>query len=134
MKRTKFAKSVLTIALSLIMVFEMIVPFNLSAKAAGFAYEGGAGTNKVADLDTSTKYSESLGDNASTEYSGRIWTDKSVYSSDVTFGTYGGGSSTIRLNDGHNGEDFLVAYSALATAQSISGQTQAPVDVVLILR
>ena len=33
---------------------------------------------KVSDLDTSTKYSESLGDNASTEYAGRIWTDKSV--------------------------------------------------------
>ena len=42
----------------------------------------------VADLDTSTKYTESLGDNASTEYAGRIWTDKSVYNENATFDLY----------------------------------------------
>ncbi len=134
MKFKKISRSVLTVMLSLIMVFEMIVPFSFSASAASaYTYEGGAGANKVVDLDTSTKYSLSLGDNASTEFSGRIWTDKSVYSSDVTFATYGGGESTIKLNDGKNGEDFLVAYSALATTSSVEGQAQVPVDVVFIV-
>lgn len=133
MKNKKLKKSIVTVILSVIMVFEMIAPTVMVALASsGYTYEGGAGT-KVSDLDTSTKYSESLGDNASTEYAGRIWNDKSVYTDDVVFATFGGGSSTIGLNENKNGEDFLVAYSTLATSESISGQTQAPVDVVLII-
>ncbi len=97
-----------------------------------YEYPGNAGT-KLSDLDTSTKYSESLGDNASTEYAGRVWSDKSVYTDNVTFDVFGGGTSTIQLNENQNGEDFLIAYSVLATAESVSGQTQAPVDVVLII-
>lgn len=86
----------------------------------------------VNDRDTSTKYTDSLGDNASTEYAGRVWTDKSVFTDDVTFDTYGGGTVTVEI-DPDADEDFLLSYSALATAESISGQSQAPVDVVLIL-
>lgn len=92
-----------------------------------------AGQDKVSDFDTSLKYSESLSDNASTEFSGRVWSDKSVYTDDVTFDIAGGGKLTVKLNENKNGEDFLVAYSALSTAESISGQTQTPVDVVLIV-
>ncbi len=132
MKRWKM-KKLATVVLTMVMLLETILP-SFSALAAGSnEYLGGAG-NKVVDLDTSTKYSESLGDNASTEYSGRVWTDKSVYSDDVTFKVFGGGETTIELNKGNNlGEDFLVAYSALATSESISGQSQAPVDVVFII-
>lgn len=133
MFKRKLGKSVLTVILSIMMVLEMIVPCFTAFAAANDEYQGGAGT-KISDLDTSTKYSESLGDNASTEYAGRIWTDKSVYTDDVTFATYGGGESTVKLNEGGNlGEDFLIAYSALATSQSVTGQTQAPVDVVFII-
>lgn len=86
------------------------------------------------DLDTSKKYSESLGDNESTEYAGRIWTDKSVYSDDATFDLFGGGTTTIEINpNGVDDEDFLVAFSALATSQQISGKTQAPIDVVFVV-
>lgn len=86
----------------------------------------------TSDRDTSTKYTESLGDNVSTEYAGRVWTDKSVFTTDVTFDTYGGGNVTVELEPEQD-EDFLISYSALATSESISGQSQAPVDVVLIL-
>ena len=51
----------------------------------------------LSDYDTSTKYTESLGDNASTEYAGRIWTDKSVYSEDKTFELFGGGARQLRM-------------------------------------
>lgn len=132
MKKIKIGKNILTVMLSLIMVLQLFMPAISFVFAAGYEYEGGAGI-KVSDLDTSTKYTESLGDNASTEFSGRVWTDKSVYDSDVTFDTFGGGTTTIKLNENNNGEDFLVAYSALATSETVSGQTQAPVDVVLIL-
>ncbi len=130
--KTKFqlSKKIVSVLLSMALLLSF-VPLSAFA-ATGYTYEGGAGTT-VADLDTSNKYSESLGDNASTEYAGRIWTDKSVYDSDVTFATFGGGTSTIKLNEGKTGEDFLIAYSALATAESIEGQSQAPVDVVFVI-
>ena len=133
-KRPEFTKRLLSIFLCFVMLLTYLPMTVLDAFAAGGEeyYKGGAGT-KISDLDTSSKYSESLGDNASTEYAGRIWTDKSVYTGDVTFNVFGGGTSTIKLNENKNGEDFLIAYSALATAESVSGSTQAPVDVVLII-
>ena len=39
--------------------------------------------DRMSDLSTVTKYTESLGDNASTEYAGRVWTDKTVYTEDA---------------------------------------------------
>ena len=130
--RTKLSLQILSIILCFAMLLSYLPATLFTASAADYEYEGGAGT-KVADLDTSLKYSDSLGDNASTEFAGRIWTDRSVYTGDATFQVFGGGTSTIRLNENRNGEDFLIAYSALATAESVSGSTQAPVDVVLII-
>ena len=131
--KTQLKKQMLSIFLCVAMLLNILPLTSLIALAAeGDEYKGGAGT-KISDLDTSTKYSESLGDNASTEYAGRIWTDKSVYTGDATFSVFGGGTSTIKLNENKTGEDFLIAYSALATTESVSGQTQAPVDVVLII-
>ncbi len=129
--KTKISKKVISIFLCIVLIMTCL-PLSLMAATADYEYKGGAGI-KVSDLDTSTKYSESLGDNASTEYAGRIWSDKSVYTDDATFNLFGGGTSTIPLNENNNGEDFLIAYSALATSESVSGQTQAPVDVVLII-
>lgn len=91
---------------------------------------------KVSDYGTETKYTESLGDNASTEYSGRIWTDKSVYSDSVTFDLYTPEEETEQRTatvSKDDNSDFLVAFSALGTSQAISGQTQAPVDVVFVI-
>lgn len=131
MRKNKTFKSVLTLVLVFMLVFETIAPTAFSVLGVSAAdYIGGNGT--VSDLDTSTKYTLSLGDNASTEYAGRVWTDKSVYTGDATFETFGGGSVTVNLDE-QKGEDFLVAYSALATSESVSGQAKAPVDVVLIL-
>ncbi len=134
MKQSKhIGLRLLCLALAAVMVLGMLPRTPLTASAAGnYTYEGGAG-NKVADLDTSGLYASALGDNTSTEYAGRIWTDKSVFTGDVTFDTFGGGKSTIKLNENKTGEDFLVAYSALATSEAVTGQTQAPVDVVFII-
>ncbi|MBO5070102.1 MAG: VWA domain-containing protein [Roseburia sp.] len=119
-KKRAFGKSISgIIAILLVMVMLVgILPFDTEVLAA----------ESISDLDTTTKYTESLGDNASTEYAGRIWTDKTVYDTNATITAYGDTSYTIE-----NDSDFLVAFSALATSQSISGQTQAPVDVVFII-
>ena len=84
---------------------------------------------KISDLDTTMKYTDSLGDNASTEYSGRVWSDKSVYSDEkVNFELFGGENAEI-IND----SDFLVAFSTLATSEAVQGETTAPVDVVFVI-
>ncbi len=90
---------------------------------------------QTSDIGTADSWKQSLGEDVSTQYAGRIWTDKSVYSDDVSFELFAEEgeehpTATIELKDD---EDFLVAYSALATAQAVSGQTQAPVDVVFVV-
>lgn len=85
--------------------------------------------DRMSDLSTATKYTESLGDNASTEYAGRVWTDKTVYTEDAVLTGYSGSSQTVEKGE----DDFLVSFSALATSQSISGEEQAPIDVVFII-
>ena len=82
-------------------------------------------TVKTADGDTAQTYKEWLGDSLSTQYNGRVWADKSVYTGDATF-TGDVGSVTVE-----NDSDFLVSYSALATSQEIYGQQ--PADVVFVL-
>lgn len=77
------------------------------------------------DANTATKYSESLGDEYSTEYAGRIWTDKSVDTANQTYN-----NQTVSLGEG---EDFLVTFSALATSKSVTGSASAPVDVVFVI-
>lgn len=100
----------------------------ITAMAVGLMTQGDAyAVSKVSDGDTTTTYTSSLGNNVSTQYAGRVWTDKTVYGGDATF-TGSAGSETIE-----NDSDFLVAYSALATSQSISGQIQVPVDVVFVI-
>ncbi len=129
MKRNTLWKSLIASLLAVVMVVGAVeIGLFPSLKAVNTAAAGTV--NTIVDLDTSTKYMDSLGDNASTEYSGRIWTDKSVYSNDVTFVTFGGNTSTIKKDAG---EDFLITYSALGTSKSVSGEAQAPVDVVFII-
>lgn len=83
--------------------------------------------DKTSDGNTTGSYSQNLGDNSSTRYAGRVWTDKTVYTEDATF-TGDVGNVTVQ-----NDSDFLVAYSALATTQNITGKSSVPVDVVFVI-
>lgn len=82
---------------------------------------------KTSDGNTTGSYAQNLGDNSSTRYAGRVWTDKTVYTEDATFS--GDVGNVIVKND----SDFLVAYSALATTQNITGKSTVPVDVVFVI-
>ena len=111
----------------LIMILAMVI--GLMPQGSVYALE-----DKKSDGNTTTTYTNSLGDNASTQYAGCVWTDKSVTSNEEGF------TFTGDINEGSpegvtikNDSDFLVAYSALASSQSISGQTQVPVDVVFVI-
>lgn len=82
---------------------------------------------KTADGNTTGSYAQNLGDISSTRYAGRVWTDKTVYTGDATF-TGDVGNVTVK-----NDSDFLVAYSALATTQNVTGKSSVPVDVVFVI-
>lgn len=90
----------------------------------------------VSDADTRYNY-RYIFDLNHTRYDGRIWTDKTVMTKDITYtgkvhypDKEGTGSVTIRKA---SDEDFLVSYSALASTSSIISQTNAPMDLVLVL-
>ena len=86
----------------------------------------------TADGDTKTDYSWSLGSTNSTRYNGRVWADKSVSTTDVTF-QGDAGSVTVPIVTGEDASDFLVTYSALATSAQVSGESSVPVDVVFVV-
>lgn len=76
----------------------------------------------------------SSGDNAgdSTRNTGRIWTDKSVYTSNVEL-TSSSGEKTFEIKNDEG--TALVGLSALSSAANISGQTtiNQPLDIILVL-
>ncbi|SUO03427.1 LPXTG cell wall surface protein [Faecalicoccus pleomorphus] len=90
-----------------------------------FFYQSNAvyASENTADPSTAMNYQETY-NQGSTQYAGRIWTDKSV----GTTADYGG--KNFELEDG---EDFLVTFSALSSAQTIKSQTASPIDVVFVL-
>lgn len=96
-----------------------------TAAAGGTVYAAQTGT---ADEDTRQEYKDTLGEESSTRYAGRVWTDKSVSSEDIIFS---GDVSSDQIKVDKGEADFLVTYSALATSQSIVSEQ--PADVVFIL-
>lgn len=108
--------AVLTALLAVILAVSLAMP-------AGTAFAA----EKSSDGNTTGSYSQNLGDNSSTRYAGRVWTDKTVYTENATF-SGDVGNVTVQ-----NDSDFLVAYSALATTQNITGKSSVPVDVVFVI-
>ena len=80
------------------------------------------------ETDVSTQNSWADFKTDSTQYTGRIWTDKSVYNDDVTL--EGGASLTIEKSED---SDFLVSLSALSSASTLVTTTTTPLDIVLVL-
>lgn len=113
-------KKFFTIFLTLLIILTSFTP-------VAFADE--KNTNIVTDNATYGEdiYESVLGEDT-TMYAGRIWTDKSVLSTDINF-TSGHTDKEVTIQKGDS--DFLITYSALAT--SIHTQQSVPADVVFIL-
>lgn len=113
-------------AMLLILVFaaglivEAIRPMGSSAATVGA---------KWVDSRTDMTYEEALGGSESTQYSGRVWADKTVYQSDVDLGLPGEVNDNISIGD----SDFLIEYSLLAATAAVSGQSAVPLDVVFVI-
>lgn len=84
----------------------------------------------MADDVTINKWHDSEALDDSTKNVGRIWTDKSVSTGDVTLTSKTRETADIKKKDG---SDFLVGLSALSSTAKIMGQTTVPLDIVLVL-
>lgn len=106
--------------------------FLFTDTASVFAAQTNGTTGRTADDDTRGTYTNYLNDktngNLTTEFSGRVWADKTVTTGEQTFSGDVGSAITVQ-----NDSDFLVTYSALATTQSITGEAQSPLDVVFVV-
>lgn len=95
-----------------------------------FPWQAAAAKNTVADDVTINKWHDSEALDDSTKNVGRIWTDKSVSTGDVTLTSKTRETADIKKKDG---SDFLVGLSALSSTAKIMGQTTVPLDIVLVL-
>ena len=105
----------------------VLMPVLALAMAAGI-FSGGPGQVQAANVKkvdsvTMNDYSSWLGNNESTRYNGRVWSDKSVSTENVTFGN----NEVVEIGD----SDFLTTYSLLGTSMKVSRQQ--PTDTVFIL-
>ena len=117
-RKRKLSASILAFVVAAVMVFGL------------WPQSAGAAENAVADDLTVNKWHDANALDDSTRNVGRIWTDKSVSTDDVTLTNKQGGTKTVKKN---NGSDFLVGLSALSSTASITGQSAVPLDIVLVL-
>ena len=97
-----------------------------------FPWQAAGAKTTVADDVTINKWHETL-DN-STKNVGRIWTDKSVSTGNVTLSNKVGESAKESATIEKGSEsDFLVGLSALSSTAKIMGLTTVPLDIVLVL-
>lgn len=112
----------------------------LAAWAPGLALAQAPENQRQADAASIYTY-QSIFNDGSTQYEGRIWTDKTVQAGSITFSgnlreegddpiQHEGNSFTFEA-----GEDaqFIVSYSALASTTEITEALNVPLDLVLVL-
>ena len=86
----------------------------------------------VADSVTINNWHEANALDDSTKNVGRIWTDKSVSTGNITLTSRQNDSQSATITKSTN-SDFLVGLSALSSTAKIVGQTTVPLDIVLVL-
>ena len=121
-RKRKLSASILAFVVVAVMVFGLC----LCPQSAG------AAENTVADDLTVNKWHDSNALDDSTRNVGRIWTDKSVSTENVTL-TGPGGEKDTKTIEKDTKSDFLVGLSALSSTASITGQSTVPLDIVLVL-
>ncbi len=135
--RKTITKKVISILLCLVLMISYIPTSVLFSKAD-------IEDTKITDPSTMNDWKVLFGPDAlSTEYAGGVWTDKSVfgnfndYLTEAGISQLQGPTSAITdevrdmLNTGS--ENFLVAMSAIAANQQITGYTTTPTDTMLVL-
>lgn len=86
-------------------------------------------SERVSDSSTENDWKEYA--EKSTQYIGRIWTDKSVYTDSVTL-TSSDMSKNITIQKPES-SNFLIGLSALSSSSSLSVKNSTPLNVILVL-
>ena len=133
-------KRVISMILCLAMILALLPELAISAKAETVRVASG----KTVDPSTLEGWMQYFGENAiTTEYIGGIWTDKSVFA-DLSDYLTADGITTLMGPDAAvtaevrqmletDPENFLVALSAIAANQQITGYTTKPTDTMFVL-
>lgn len=127
MKQRKLQTKISAFLLAVMMVLSGFPQIGSIVHAAG---PNDAVYSQITDTSTYTMWEDVLGEEVgSTENSGRIWTDKTVFD----------GSQPIQLQPSgitiqpSSPDNFLVNLSALSSNKEIAGESAIPVDVVFVL-
>lgn len=130
-------KRLLSCILALIMIISIVPITAMASENTDVVTDD---QNVVADKDSRYDYT-AIFDLNNTRYDGRIWTDKTVSAGNLTFwgnvhelgadNVYDN-SSNVTVEKG-DGEEFLVSYSALASTTTVISETDAPIDLVMVL-
>ena len=120
-RRKKTLKKGLNLTVCLLLLVSMM-PFARSSSVAATELAD----TRVADPSTLDGWKDIFSlENPTTEYAGAIWTDKSVLTDDEVF------SGAVKMQNEES--NFLVALSAIASDQSITGYSQVPTDTIFVL-
>lgn len=135
--RKSVTTRIISAVLCLVMVLSCVPVWTLNTTAATVTTGG-----QTVDPHTLDQWMEYFGVQTddpnnvslSTEFAGAVWTDKSVFDpgnipSQLTGATYNGNS--ISISD--DGDNFLVALSAIASNKQIVGYSTIPTDTVIVL-
>ncbi len=91
-----------------------------------------AARSTTADNVTINNWHETNALDDSTRNVGRIWTDKSVSTENITLTSRTNESNSATIKKAQN-SDFLVGLSALSSTAKITGEMSVPLDIVLVL-
>ena len=125
-RKRRILSGIIALVLVAAMGIGMFLNYGTSAQAA---------PDTVVDPDTTGTWENftNPGGVTSTQNVGRIWTDKSVFNKDYTFGGSEGLSGETVSKD--KDSDFLVSLSALSSMSNLKSTTTTttPLDIVLVL-
>ena len=113
----------------LVFIIVAVMVFGLWPQQVNAA--GNVARTTTADNVTINNWHDANALDDSTKNVGRIWTDKSVSTEDVTL-TNQAYTDTREINK-NTDSDFLISLSALSSTAKITGQTTVPLDIVLVL-
>lgn len=119
-----------TALLTLALLFTVLVPVSAYAEGENTAAQGTANSETISDPNTFNAWEYTQAYNNAT--TGRIWADKTVEETQITFSGDLKGKDPIAVPKG-KGADFLVALSALSSHASTTTTDTKPLDVVLVL-
>lgn len=119
-----------TALLTLALLFTVLVPVSAYAEGENTAAQGTANSETISDPNTFNAWEYTQAYNNAT--TGRIWADKTVEETQITFSGDLKGKDPIAVPT-DKGADFLVALSALSSHASTTTTDTKPLDVVLVL-